>query len=77
MDEVLLQLQSEEAVFLFSPSLERLKDVHGTFGVARKDLQRFTLFTVEAGQPNVRLLAWSGRRKLLHSLKDNEPGIEQ
>ena len=38
VDEVLLQLQSEEAVLFFSPSLKRLKDVHGTFGVARKDL---------------------------------------
>ena len=28
MDEILLRMQSEETVFLFSPSFKRFKDVH-------------------------------------------------
>lgn len=39
VDQVLLELEPEDAVTLLSPVLERLEDVEGAFGVASEDLE--------------------------------------
>ena len=77
MDQVLLELQTEEAVSLLAPGLQRLKNVETALRVTSKDLDRLTLLRVEAGQPYSRLLAWARRGQLLHSLKNDEPRVKQ
>ena len=49
MDQVLLELQAEEAVSLLAPGLQRLKDVQTALRVASKDLDGLTLLRVKAG----------------------------
>jgi len=77
MNQVLLELEAEEAVFVLAPRLQRLENVETALTVTRKHLERLALLRVEAREPDGWLLPGSRRRQLLHRLENYEPWVKQ